>query len=30
MTQAELLRYLVDALEALGIEYMITGSQGRA
>ncbi|MGH7355563.1 MAG: hypothetical protein ACRELS_13430 [Candidatus Rokuibacteriota bacterium] len=27
MTQAELLRYLVDALEALGIEYMITGSQ---
>lgn len=27
MTQAELLRYLVDTLEALGIEYMITGSQ---
>ena len=27
MTQAELLRYLVDALEALGVEYMIGGSQ---
>lgn len=27
MTQAELLRYVVDALEALGIDYMITGSQ---
>lgn len=27
MTQAELLRYLVDALEELGIEYMIVGSQ---
>ncbi|HBH03372.1 MAG TPA: hypothetical protein DDZ42_15875, partial [Candidatus Rokubacteria bacterium] len=27
MTQAELLRYLVDVLEALGAEYMIGGSQ---
>jgi hypothetical protein len=27
MTQAELLRYLVDVLEALGVEYMIGGSQ---
>ena len=27
MTQAELLRYLVDALGALGVEYMIGGSQ---
>ena len=27
MNQAELLRYLVDVLEALGIEYMISGSQ---
>ena len=27
MTQAELLRYLVDALETLGVEYMIGGSQ---
>lgn len=26
MTQAELLRYLVDVLEELGIEYMIGGS----
>ena len=27
MNQAELLRYLVEAFEALGIEYMISGSQ---
>jgi hypothetical protein len=27
VTQAELLRYLVDVLEALGVEYMIGGSQ---
>ena len=27
MDQAELLRYLVEAFEALGIEYMISGSQ---
>lgn len=27
MTQAELLRYLADVLEALGLEYMIGGSQ---
>ena len=27
MTQAELLRYLVDVLGALGVEYMIGGSQ---
>ncbi len=27
MNQAELLRYLVETLEVLGIEYMITGSQ---
>jgi hypothetical protein len=27
MTQAQLLRYLVDVLEALGAEYMIGGSQ---
>ncbi|HLC41653.1 MAG TPA: hypothetical protein VJO34_08505 [Methylomirabilota bacterium] len=27
MDQADLLRYLVDALEELGIDYMITGSQ---
>lgn len=27
MTQAELLRYVADALEALGVEYMIGGSQ---
>jgi hypothetical protein len=27
MTQAELLRHLVDTLEALGAEYMIGGSQ---
>lgn len=27
MNQAELLRYLVDAFESLGIEYMIGGSQ---
>ena len=27
MTQAELLRHLVDTLEALGAEYMIAGSQ---
>ena len=27
MDQAELLRYLVDVLEELGIDYMITGSQ---
>jgi hypothetical protein len=27
MTQAELLRYLVDVLETLGAEYMIGGSQ---
>ena len=27
MTQAELLRYLVDVLESLGVEYMIGGSQ---
>jgi hypothetical protein len=27
VTQAELLRYLVESLEELGIEYMITGSQ---
>jgi hypothetical protein len=27
MTQADLLRYVVDTLEALGIDYMITGSQ---
>lgn len=27
MTQAELLRYLVDVLEELGVEYMIGGSQ---
>ena len=26
MTQAELLRYLVETLEALGVEYMIGGS----
>lgn len=26
MTQAELLRYLVDVLETLGVEYMIGGS----
>jgi hypothetical protein len=27
MNQAELLRYLVDALEESGIDYMISGSQ---
>ena len=27
MTQAELLRYLVEVLESLGVEYMIGGSQ---
>ncbi len=27
MNQAELLRYPVEAFEALGIEYMISGSQ---
>jgi hypothetical protein len=27
VTQAELLRYLVEALEEIGIEYMISGSQ---
>ena len=27
MTQAELLRYLVDALDAVGVAYMIGGSQ---
>ena len=27
MTQAELLRYLTDVLESLGVEYMIGGSQ---
>ena len=27
MTQAELLRHLVEALEMLGAEYMIGGSQ---
>lgn len=27
MTQAELLRYLVDVLESLGLDYMIGGSQ---
>jgi hypothetical protein len=27
VTQAELLRYLMESLEELGIEYMITGSQ---
>lgn len=27
MTQAELLRYLVDVFEGLGVEYMIGGSQ---
>ena len=27
MNQAELLRYLVEAFEALGIDYMISGSQ---
>ena len=27
MTQAELLRYLVEVLETLGAEYMIGGSQ---
>ena len=26
MTQAELLRYLVEALEGLGLEYMVGGS----
>ena len=27
MNQAELLRYLVEAFETLGIDYMISGSQ---
>ena len=27
MTQGDLLRYVAEALEALGIEYMIGGSQ---
>ena len=27
MNQAELLRYMVDTLESLGIEYMVSGSQ---
>jgi len=27
MTQADLLRYVVDAFEELGIDYMISGSQ---
>ena len=26
MTQAELLRYLVESLDSLGIDYMIVGS----